>query len=72
MDAWKGQVTEMDEYEVSFKYDYATIVVADNLARDYEHALEEAKYWMNMSGISVEVQPISTTVRKIEKDGEIE
>jgi hypothetical protein len=62
----------MDEYEVSFRYDYATIVVADNLARDYEHALEEAKYWMESSGIITDVQPISTTVRKIEKDGEIE
>ena len=60
----------MDEYEVSFRYDYATIVAADNLATDYEHALKEAKYWMESSGISVEVQPISTTVRKIEKDGE--
>jgi len=62
----------MYEYEVSFVYDYATIVVADNLARDYDHALEEAKYWMKSSGISADVQPISTTVRKIEKNGEVE
>ena len=63
---------EVDVYVVSFMYDYATIVVGSNLAKDYEHAIEEAKYWMNMSGINPEGLPKSTTVKKVEKDGEIE
>ena len=52
----------MDEYEVSFRYDYATIVVADNLATDYEHALKEAKYWMELSGVGSTNPPIDIQV----------
>ena len=60
----------MYEYEVSFVYDYATIIVSDNLARDYDHALEEATYWMKSSGISTEHEPTSILVRRIEMDGD--
>ncbi len=56
----------MEEYEVRFVYDYATIVVSDNLARDYDHALEEARYWMKSSGINAEHEPISISVKRIE------
>jgi hypothetical protein len=60
----------MCEYEVSFVYDYATIVVSDNLARDYDHALEEARYWMKSSGISTEHEPVSISVRRVEMEGD--
>jgi len=60
----------MYEYEVSFVYDYATIVVSNNLAKDYEHALEEATYWMKSSGISTEYDPVSVEVERIVKDGD--
>jgi hypothetical protein len=52
----------MYEYEVSFVYDYATIVVSNNLARDYEHALKEAEYWMELSGVGSTNPPIDIQV----------
>jgi hypothetical protein len=42
----------MKVYKVSFKFDYATIVVDHNLAPDDDSAIEEAKYWMDLSGVS--------------------
>lgn len=60
----------MYEYEVSFVYDYATIVVSNNLARDCEHALEEATYWMKSSGISTEHEPTSISVTRIEMESD--
>ena len=42
----------MNVYKVSFKVDYATIVVDHNLAPDDDSAIEEAKYWMDLSGVS--------------------
>ena len=42
----------MKVYNVSFKFDYATIVVDHNLAPDDDSAIEEAKYWMDLSGVS--------------------
>ena len=41
----------MKVYKVSFKFDYATIVVDHNLAPDDESAIEEARYWMELSGV---------------------
>jgi len=70
MDTELDDLQVMKVYKVSFVFDYATIVVDHNLAEDDEHAIEEAKYWMNMSGINPEGLPTSTTVKKIEKDGE--
>ena len=63
---------EVDVYVVSFMYDYATIVVGSNLAKDYEHAIEEAKYWMNMSGINPEGLPTSLIVSSVDLEWEIE
>lgn len=42
----------MKVYKVSFVFDYATIVVDHNLAPDDDSAIEEAKYWMDLSGVS--------------------
>ena len=47
----------MKVYKVSFKFDYATIVVDHNLAPDDDSAIEEAKYWMDLSGVS-SVNPV--------------
>lgn len=60
----------MYEYEVHFVYDYATIIVSNNLAKDYDHAIQEARYWMESSGISAEYDPVSVEVERIVKDGE--
>jgi len=41
----------MKVYKVSFVFDYATIVVDHNLAPDDDSAIEEARYWMELSGV---------------------
>tara|TARA_R110000822_G_scaffold249702_2_gene377158 strand:+ start:352 stop:600 length:249 start_codon:yes stop_codon:yes gene_type:complete len=56
----------MKVYKISFVFDYATIVVDHNLAEDDEHAIEEAAYWMDLSGITVANPAIETKVEVIE------
>lgn len=62
MDTELDDLQVMKVYKVSFVFDYATIVVDHNLAEDDEHAIEEAAYWMDLSGIAVANPAIETKV----------